>query len=70
MQCSVGRTPRKNGTVVLQHYINLPFVDEDKNEMERWVEGEIFSFAWPHSQIFETTGVSAGQMRDMYEKFK
>jgi predicted RNA binding protein YcfA (HicA-like mRNA interferase family) len=24
--------------IVLQHYVNLPFVDEDKKEMKRWVE--------------------------------
>jgi len=23
----------------LRHYVNLPFVDEDKKEMTRWVEG-------------------------------
>lgn len=25
----------------LQHYVNLPFIEEDKGEMKRWVEGWI-----------------------------
>jgi len=36
---SLTKTSGHTLSTSLQHYVNLPFIDEDKKEMKRWVEG-------------------------------